>query len=108
MMVAFQVWSSWKEGNSLQVVDESIKSSYDMNEVIRCINVGLLCVQNHTEDRPLMASVVLMLSGDSVLSTYPKEPGVPLRRVPHQSESSSSKQDTSSTNEMSMTLFEGR
>ncbi|KAH7662274.1 Non-specific serine/threonine protein kinase protein [Dioscorea alata] len=103
-----RVWSSWKEGNSLQVVDESMKSSYDMNEVIRCINVGLLCVQNHPEDRPLMASVVLMLGGDSAFCAYPKEPGVPLRRVPHQSESSSSKQDTSSTNEMSMTLFEGR
>ncbi|KAJ0983527.1 hypothetical protein J5N97_011782 [Dioscorea zingiberensis] len=47
-------------GNSLQMVDESMGYSYPMNEVMSCIKVGLLCVQNHPEDRPLMPSVLVI------------------------------------------------
>ncbi|KAJ0983485.1 hypothetical protein J5N97_011740 [Dioscorea zingiberensis] len=102
------VWSLWKEGRSLQMVNGSMGYSYTMNEVMRCINVGLLCVQNHPDDRPFMTSVVLMLSGDNASLPYPKEPGFSARRVLHQTESSSSKPDTSSANDMSASLFEGR
>ncbi|KAJ0983525.1 hypothetical protein J5N97_011780 [Dioscorea zingiberensis] len=102
------VWSSWKEGNSLQIVDESMGYSYPMNEVMRCIEVGLLCVQNNPEDRPFMSSVLLMLSGDNVMLTYPKEPGFSVRSVPYQMESSPSKIYSSPTYDMSATLFEGR
>lgn len=37
------------------------------SEVIRCIQVGLLCVQHRPEDRPDMSSVVLMLNGEKSL-----------------------------------------
>ncbi|KAM0952363.1 putative protein kinase RLK-Pelle-DLSV family [Dioscorea sansibarensis] len=102
------IWNSWKEGNSLQMVDESMGYSYPVNEVVRCINVGLLCVQNHPEDRPLMSSVLLLLSSDNTLLPSPKEPGFAARRVPHQMESTSSKPYSSSINGITVTLFEGR
>jgi len=44
------------------------------SEVIRCIHVGLLCVQQRPEDRPDMSAVVLMLNGDKLLP-QPKVPG---------------------------------
>ncbi|KAJ0966655.1 hypothetical protein J5N97_023572 [Dioscorea zingiberensis] len=94
------VWNSWKEGKSLQMVDESMGYSYSMNEVMSCIKVGLLCVQNHPEDRPLMPSVLFMLSGDNALLPNPKEPGFAVRSVPYQMESVSSKPNSSSTNDM--------
>ncbi|KAJ0983521.1 hypothetical protein J5N97_011776 [Dioscorea zingiberensis] len=102
------IWTLWKEGNSLQMVDESLGYSYPMNEVMRCINVGLLCVQNHPEDRPLMSAVLLLLSGDNALLPCPKEPGFATKRVHYEMHSTSSKQYSSSTNEMSVTMFEGR
>ncbi|KAM0023302.1 putative bulb-type lectin domain-containing protein [Helianthus debilis subsp. tardiflorus] len=43
--------------------------------VLRSIHIGLLCVQNHAEDRPTMSSVVLMLGDDGVLS-QPKSPAL--------------------------------
>ncbi|KAJ0983490.1 hypothetical protein J5N97_011745 [Dioscorea zingiberensis] len=95
-------------GNSLQMVDESMGYSYPINEVMSCIKVGLLCVQNHPEDRPLMPSVLVMLSGDSALLPYPKEPGFAVRSVPYQMESVSSKPNSSSTYDMSVTLVQGR
>ena len=36
-------------------------------EVIRCVQVSPLCVQQRTEDRPDMPSVVLMLNGEKLL-----------------------------------------
>ncbi|KAH7650655.1 S-receptor-like serine/threonine-protein kinase protein [Dioscorea alata] len=103
------VWTLWKEGVSLQLVDESMGSYYSMNEVMRCIKVGLLCVQNHPEDRPFMSSVLLMLSGDNTLLPNPKEPGFAMRSgVTYKMESSSSKANLSSSNDMSVTLMEAR
>jgi hypothetical protein len=37
-----------------------------MAEMMRCIHVGLLCVQQNAVDRPDMASVVLMLNSNHV------------------------------------------
>lgn len=90
------------------MVDESMGYSYPMKEVMRCINVGLLCVQNHPEDRPLMSSVLLLLSRDNTLLPYPKEPGFAARKVTHQMESTSSKPNSSSINGITVTLLEGR
>ena len=45
----------------------------NLSEVLRSINVGLLCVQRFPDDRPSMHSVVLMLSSEGALPR-PKEP----------------------------------
>ncbi|XP_039139972.1 receptor-like serine/threonine-protein kinase SD1-8 [Dioscorea cayenensis subsp. rotundata] len=102
------VWSLFKEGNNLQIVDESLGSSYDVNEVMRCINVGLLCVQDHPGDRPLMSSVLLMLGSDRAILPYPKEPGFSVRNVSYQMESGSSKASSSAACDTSATLIEPR
>ncbi|KAF4402875.1 hypothetical protein G4B88_010327 [Cannabis sativa] len=43
-LVAY-TWQLWSE-------DEAMGGSYVALEAIRCIHVGLLCVQDHTTDRP--------------------------------------------------------
>nr|CAD1823452.1 unnamed protein product [Ananas comosus var. bracteatus] len=43
-------------------------------DVLRCIHIGLLCVQEDPSDRPSMASVVLMLSSHSVTLPAPSTP----------------------------------
>ena len=40
---------------------------------MRCIHIGLLCVQENVVDRPTMASVVLMLSSYSMTLPIPSE-----------------------------------
>ncbi|CAO2842646.1 unnamed protein product [Amaranthus hypochondriacus] len=42
--------------------------------MIRCIHMGLLCVQENVEDRPTMSSVVLMLSSHSLTLPLPSHP----------------------------------
>ncbi|KAM0952368.1 putative protein kinase RLK-Pelle-DLSV family [Dioscorea sansibarensis] len=101
-------WSLWKDGNALELVDESLGFAFPMAEVLRCIKVGLLCVQERPEDRPTMSNVVLMLGSESATLPNPRQPGFVTARVPLEVDSSSSKQDSVSINEISVTMFQGR
>ena len=44
------------------------------SEIMKCIHIGLLCVQEKEADRPTMASIVLMLNGHSLSLPAPSHP----------------------------------
>uniref|UniRef100_A0A2N9HS70 Receptor-like serine/threonine-protein kinase n=1 Tax=Fagus sylvatica TaxID=28930 RepID=A0A2N9HS70_FAGSY len=67
----------------------------------------ILCVQQHPEDRPNMSSVVMMLGSEGLLPE-PKEPGFLIGKDSLDATSSSSKQQLSSTNEITITRLEAR
>lgn len=52
---------------------DSTLESYNSDEVLRCIQIGLLCVQEDVMERPTMSTVVLMLSSEVALPA-PKQP----------------------------------
>ncbi|XP_002518553.2 cysteine-rich receptor-like protein kinase 10 [Ricinus communis] len=68
------VWTHWKDGTPMEVVDPVLKDSYSRNEVLRCIQIGLLCVQEDATDRPTMATIMLMLNSFSVTLPVPRQP----------------------------------
>ena len=61
------------EDRSSEFIDASMGNTCNLSEVIRTINLGLLCVQRFPDDRPSMHSVVLMLGSEGALP-QPKEP----------------------------------
>ncbi|KAL2324338.1 hypothetical protein Fmac_023396 [Flemingia macrophylla] len=67
-------WKFWKDEAPLELMDHSLRESYTPNEVIRCIHIGLLCVQEDPADRPTMASILLMLDSYSVTIPVPNKP----------------------------------
>ncbi|PIA58489.1 hypothetical protein AQUCO_00500435v1 [Aquilegia coerulea] len=67
-------WRQWREGNALEVLEPLLKERYSISEVMRCVHIGLLCVQNDVATRPTMASVVLMLNSYSVTLPIPSAP----------------------------------
>ncbi|XP_019093539.1 PREDICTED: receptor-like serine/threonine-protein kinase SD1-8 [Camelina sativa] len=71
------IWSNWSEGKGLEIVDPAITSSSEFrpDQVLRCIQIGLLCVQQLAQDRPTMWLVVLMLESETVDIDMPKSPG---------------------------------
>ncbi|XP_073280427.1 receptor-like serine/threonine-protein kinase SD1-8 [Primulina huaijiensis] len=102
-------WGLYREGRALELIDSDSGRSYSASEVIRCIQVGLLCVQEHAEDRPNMSTVVLMLSSESASMPQPKNPGFCLGRRPLETDSSSGKQEESCTvNQVTVTMMDGR
>ncbi|KAI9074079.1 hypothetical protein K1719_043971 [Acacia pycnantha] len=54
-------WELWNDGRPLELLDPAIRESNTPNEVIRCIHIGLLCVQENPADRPSISSILLML-----------------------------------------------
>ena len=102
----FQAWRLWNQGRPLELIDTCLESSCTLLEVLCCIHVSLLCVQHHPEDRPSMSSVVIML-GSEIALAQPKQPGFFIEKESHEAGSSSGNQK-SSTNEISITLLEGR
>ena len=69
-----QAWRQWRDGTPLALMDPKMGDSYERNEVIKSIHVALLCVQDEIEQRPTMASVVLMLNSYSVTLPVPNPP----------------------------------
>ena len=58
----------------MEIVEQTLKESCNESEVLKCIHVGLLCVQEKAIDRPAMSSVFLMLSNENVGLPIPKQP----------------------------------
>ncbi|KAG7983850.1 hypothetical protein I3843_04G127100 [Carya illinoinensis] len=66
-------WRNWRENAALNIVDPTMKPG-STSEVMRCIHIGLLCVQENVADRPTMASVVVMLNSYSTTLPVPSQP----------------------------------
>ncbi|XP_059661597.1 cysteine-rich receptor-like protein kinase 25 [Cornus florida] len=67
-------WKQWREGTPVALMDQTLADSYSKHEVIRCIHIGLLCVQEDVDARPSMASILFMLNSDSVTLPLPQQP----------------------------------
>ncbi|KAG6703139.1 hypothetical protein I3842_07G069300 [Carya illinoinensis] len=58
-------WKMWREGTPLNLVDPTMRVNSTVH-LMRCIHIGLLCVQENIPDRPTAASVLLMLNSHSI------------------------------------------
>ncbi|XP_050288887.1 G-type lectin S-receptor-like serine/threonine-protein kinase RKS1 [Quercus robur] len=100
------VWELWREDRVLDIVDSSINDSFVSHEVLRCIQIGLLCVQEDAMDRPTMLAVLLMLSCETTLPS-PKQPAFIFRR-PTNSLGSITGERFYSINDVTITEVEAR
>ncbi|KAI5571681.1 hypothetical protein BDE02_11G110000 [Populus trichocarpa] len=100
-------WRLWMEERPLELIDDILGESCALSEVLRCIHVALLCVQQRPDDRPSMSTVVLMFGSDTMLP-QPKQPGFFTERNVVEAESSASKNDSSTKNEITISLLEPR
>ncbi|KAK6918932.1 Bulb-type lectin domain [Dillenia turbinata] len=68
-------WELWREDRAVELTDPSIRETCCLHEVVKCVHLGLLCVQESALDRPTMASVVHLLGNDTRMLPSPREPG---------------------------------
>ncbi|XP_022717381.1 G-type lectin S-receptor-like serine/threonine-protein kinase At4g27290 [Durio zibethinus] len=100
-------WTLWKEGRPLDLIDSFLQESCAPSEVLRCIHIALLCVQQNPDDRPYVCSVALMLGGENPFS-QPKEPGFFMEKKTLETNSSAIKLESPATNDISISVLEGR
>ncbi|CAA7018252.1 unnamed protein product [Microthlaspi erraticum] len=77
------VWRLWNSDSPLELIDPVIRESYDKDEVIRCIHIGLLCVQETPADRLEMSTIYQMLTNSSIILPVPRPPGFFFRNRPN-------------------------
>ncbi|XP_059283328.1 cysteine-rich receptor-like protein kinase 44 isoform X2 [Lycium ferocissimum] len=68
-------WSSWRNGTAINFIDPMLRGTSGLvRDIMRCVHIALLCVQENVVDRPTMAAVVLMLSSLSLSLPVPSVP----------------------------------
>ena len=70
----------WREGKTEDLVDTYIMDPCSLDEVLICIHVALMCVQDNPDDRPLMSNVVFALENGSTTLPTPNIPAYFARR----------------------------
>ncbi|KAK9668330.1 hypothetical protein RND81_13G052300 [Saponaria officinalis] len=58
-------WKCWEAGNPLEMTDLLLLDSYSSGEVKKCVQLGLLCVQDASHLRPIMSAIVDWLNSNS-------------------------------------------
>nr|APA20284.1 cysteine-rich receptor-like protein kinase 29 [Populus tomentosa] len=72
-LLLIHVWRNWREGTATNLIDETLRGS-PVSDVMRCLHIGLLCVQENVSGRPTMAAVVPMLNNHSWSLPSPSRP----------------------------------
>ncbi|XP_062011417.1 cysteine-rich receptor-like protein kinase 10 [Rosa rugosa] len=66
-------WRNWMDDTIINIIDPMLTAG-SRSEIIRCIHIGLLCVQENMNDRPTMAAVASMLNSHSLTISVPSRP----------------------------------
>ncbi|MED6160547.1 hypothetical protein PIB30_052372 [Stylosanthes scabra] len=67
-------WAKWKEEKTLEFLETSLRGNYSENEVVRSIQIALLCVQDDPNERPTMTEIVSYFNSSSEEVPLPQEP----------------------------------
>ncbi|KAG2404844.1 G-type lectin S-receptor-like serine/threonine-protein [Vigna angularis] len=101
-------WIQWREDNISSLIDPEVYDPSHHKDILRCIHIALLCVQELAIDRPSMAAVISMLNSEVAFLRPPSQPAFILRQNLLNSESSKGSHRFSSTNTASITTISGR
>ena len=107
----FQAWKLWNANNIIALIDPMIYEPYFEIEMLRCIHVGLLCVQEFAKDRPIISVVMFMLKSEIVDLPRPKQLAFTERQIALDTDSSQScqkKKKKNYVNDVTVTMLQGR
>ena len=91
-----------------ELIDEAIAEACFQEEMSRCIHVGLLCVQESAKDRPSIATVLSMLSREIAHLPPPKQPPFSEKQSVVDTESAQLRQNECCSNQVTITVIQGR
>ncbi|KAI3943929.1 hypothetical protein MKW92_025852 [Papaver armeniacum] len=102
-------WQLWNESKLELLIDPAIlHESTPLAEIFRCIQVGLLCVQECARDRPNMSTTLSMLTSEIATLPTPKQPAFIERRDHASLDSPAHSLGSASVNHLTITHIEGR
>ena len=85
----------------MDIVDPLLMESCRASEVQKCIQIGLLCVQEDPTDRPTISTMVALLASESMELSPPRQPALSVGNVVPSGLSST----TPSVNELTVSII---
>ncbi|XP_058073050.1 receptor-like serine/threonine-protein kinase SD1-7 isoform X2 [Magnolia sinica] len=102
-------WELWKDGRVSELMDPMLGDpTSTCCNILRFIQMGLLCVQESAKDRPTMSDVVSMLGNEMATLTNPKQPAFFLGRRGLEENSSKNRTENCSNNDLTISEIEAR
>ncbi|XP_075666911.1 G-type lectin S-receptor-like serine/threonine-protein kinase At1g11300 [Castanea sativa] len=101
-------WKLWNADNIIALIDTMVYESCFEMEILRCIHVGLLCVQEFAKDRPTVSVVISMLKSEILDLPRPEQPAFTERQIPLDKKLSHSSQRIFSVNDVTVSKVQGR
>ncbi|KAI9083666.1 hypothetical protein K1719_034367 [Acacia pycnantha] len=103
------VWKLWVDGIVIPLIDPQIYDPSFHNDILRCIHIGLLCIQELAKDRPSMASVMSMIQSEMVDIPPPSQPAFILgQAMSYAAERALENNELCSINSVTISNFKGR
>ena len=103
-----QAWLLWNETRALELMDSCLADSCVQSQVLKCVQVGLLCVQKFSDDRPAMSTVVFMLANKEAMLPQPRQPGFFTERSSVDMHSTSRMAELHTDNSVTISTLDGR
>ncbi|CAI9787906.1 unnamed protein product [Fraxinus pennsylvanica] len=101
-------WDLWDGGRAIELVDPSIINSCNREKVLRCIHVGMLCVQDTASHRPNMPAAVLMLESENANLPMPRQPSFTSMRHSGNADMWNGNHDVVTSNNVTFSVIIGR
>ncbi|XP_059291844.1 G-type lectin S-receptor-like serine/threonine-protein kinase At1g11330 [Lycium ferocissimum] len=101
-------WKLWKEQDLSTFIDPFIMNPSTTMEIRKCMQIGLLCVQEFAEDRPSIASVIAMLTSEITSLPAPLKPAFTERHASFFKMCNENRENKCTLNNISITNFTGR
>ncbi|KAJ0075750.1 hypothetical protein Patl1_33886 [Pistacia atlantica] len=101
-------WQLRNEGKGLELKDPTLDESCPPDEVLRCLHVCLLCIEDQAIDRPTMLEVVSMLTNETMLLPAPKQPAFYINDTTEESENPGKSVEDCSINNITISMMDAR
>ncbi|CAH2041524.1 unnamed protein product [Thlaspi arvense] len=101
-------WRLWNEDKIVTFIDQRISYQGFESQILRCLHVGLLCVQDFAADRPTTSKVLSMLSSETSALPSPNQPAFTERHASSRTSSSEPSHQRCSVNDVTVTVLRGR
>ncbi|KAF3535324.1 hypothetical protein F2Q69_00021786 [Brassica cretica] len=77
----WMTWKRWAEGRPEIIIDPFLVEN-SSNEIVKLIQIGLLCVQENATKRPTMSSVMVWLGSENITIALPRAPAFTMIKSP--------------------------
>ncbi|KAK9714798.1 hypothetical protein RND81_06G120900 [Saponaria officinalis] len=103
-------WNLWNQHDMPSFIEPTIFNQCRERQIFKCIQVGLLCVQELPKDRPDIPALISMLdhSDNNETLPHPKQPGFTRSQGGSSDEIVTSGHEHCSANNVSITAISGR